>query len=67
MTYEEIMAAKYANTAFAILYTKKPASNMTPAQLAKKAQIKANNDKQNAKRKANNIKADTKQKANWTI
>lgn len=66
MTYEEIMATKYANTAFAILYAK-PAPTLTPEQLSKKAQIKANNDRQNAKRKANNIKADTKQKANWTI
>ena len=66
MTYEEIMAAKYANTAFAFLFEprRKP-QPPTDKELAAKARKKANNDRQNAKRKAN--KADTKQKANWTI
>ena len=68
MTERELMAAKYAGTAFAILFQDKPTTQtLTAKELAKKAQIKASNAKQNAKRKANNIKADMKQKANWTI
>ena len=70
MTERELMAAKYQNTAFAILFEDRSVPKppkITDDELAKKAYIKANNAKQNAKRKANNIKADTKQKANWTI
>lgn len=67
MTERELMAAKYAGTAFAILFETKHPPKITDDELAKKAYIKANNVKQNAKRKANNIKADNKLKANWTI
>lgn len=68
MTYEETMAAKYAGTAFAILFEQRPVTPQpTTKEIEMMARRKANNAKQNAKRKLNNIKADTKQKANWTI
>ena len=67
---DETLKAKYARTAFAFLFEDRSVPKplkITDDELAKKAYIKANNAKQNAKRKANNIKADNKQKANWTI
>lgn len=68
MTERELMAAKYQNTAFAILFEDRTATPaMTEKELANKARIKAKNDRHNAMRKANNISADNKQKANWTI
>ena len=67
MTEHEMMKAKYAGTAFAILYEPRHQPQLTPEEAAKKAYIKANNAKQNAKRKKMNISADNKQKANWTI
>jgi len=69
MTEHEIMAAKYANTAFAILYEPR---NKTPPQPTKEMEIlarrKRNNDRSNALRAAKNKCAvDNKTKANWTI
>lgn len=68
MTERELMAAKYAGTAFSILFEPRQApSTLSEKELAEKARRKRNNDKGNAKRKMMNVKADTKQKANWTI
>ena len=68
MRYEELMAAKYANTSFAILFEPRHKTPPpTTKELAEKERRKRNNAKTNAKRKANAIKADNKQKANWTI
>lgn len=68
MTERELMAAKYQNTAFEILFIDRPAAPTMPdKKLADMERRKRNNARNNAKRKANNIKADTKQKANWTI
>ena len=67
MTEHELMAAKYANTAFAILFERKTTPGPSAKELAEKERRKRNNDKTNAKRKANALKNDNKQKANWTI
>lgn len=69
MTEHELMKAKYANTAFSILYEQRPATPPpTEKELAQKSRIKAKNDRHNAMRKAvKKATFDNKTKANWTI
>ena len=68
MNERELMAAKYQNTAFAILFEDRPAApTVTDKKLADMERRKRNNARNNARRAANNIKADTKQKANWRL
>lgn len=69
MTERELMAAKYQNTAFAILYVPKSVPKPpTDKELADKARKKAQNDRHNAMRKAiKKVTFDNKSKANWTI
>lgn len=66
MTERELMAEKYANTAFSILFEYRAAPKpltKDPVDLERKrAAVKANNDKQNALRKKNNVSADNKRK-----
>ena len=68
MTERELMAAKYQNTAFAILFEDRSVPKpLTKAEIARergRLQSERANKLRAAKNKA---MADNKQKANWTI
>ncbi len=68
MTYEERMKAKYAGTAFAILFEDRSVPKpLTKAEIARE-RGRLQSARANAIRAAKNkAMADNKQKANWTI
>ena len=68
MTYEERMKAKYAGTAFAILFEDRSVPKpLTKAEIARE-RGRLQSARANAVRAAKNkAMADNRQKANWTI
>ena len=68
MTYEEIMAAKYAGTAFAILFETKAAPKPLTKAERDRERGRLRSARANAVRAAKNkAEMDNKRKANWTI
>ena len=78
MTDRELMAAKYANTAFAILYTLPPRDReLTPKEVAQEAQKEKNRvaaalhrqkiAEKNRRYREKMKGASDMQRANWTI
>lgn len=68
MTERELMAAKYAGTAFAILFEDRSVPKpLTKAEIARE-RGRLQSERANAVRAAKNkAMADNRQKANWTI
>jgi hypothetical protein len=67
MKYEEIMAAKYKGTAFAILFEDRTIPQPPTKAEALRESKRRTSEKNNAKLRENKARFDTRQKANWTI